>query len=95
MNQVTSLAGFMANGFLTTRLTAQNQLGIANLTAVVADLRQILPKDSIKTKTKKDFNHKSYAAYEIPESKLKKLHKAGYFYKINGEFRPIRHKFHG
>ena len=70
MSQVQLLADYLANGYKVTRLTALHALGIANLTAVVADLREVLGSQTVKMTTKHDFSGRRYAEYNITFEKL-------------------------
>ena len=61
--QESSLAHYMGRGFTATRLTTAHQLGIANLTAVIAQLRK--KKIAIDTVTHLDSKGNRYAGYEL------------------------------
>jgi len=73
MNQAQRLANYLANGYHATRLTTAHQLSIANLTAVVANLRMKLGEASIVMRRKRDFKKQLYAEYYIPQERLRVL----------------------
>lgn len=77
MSQVQQLANYLANGYKATRLTVMNQLNIANVTAVVSDLRNSLGRDVVKTTKRIDSNNRSYAEYSISTEKLLFLREKG------------------
>lgn len=80
--QYHKLANYLLKGFKATRLTTMNQLGIANLTAVISDLRNVIGDDAVHMEIHKDYRGQRYAVYSITPEKVR-------FLKEKGLVRPI------